>query len=222
MKTIKILTRNKAEFVSKSTRHIEQLIQELLIDKPIINIALSGGSTPMPIYEKLRDCEIEWSRINFFLVDERCVPNTSDQSNYNNISEVLFKHISSKSYPMVCDANNYGKSANLYEDTIIKHVELLNNKPQFDLIILGMGLDGHTASLFPNTKALNNDQDLVVLNNVPQLDTDRITMTYPLIINSNKIVLLIQGNEKQQVLKESVSKNFPISRIIPYIDYIIN
>jgi len=98
----------------------------------------------------------------------------------------------------------------------------VNGYPQFDLIILGMGLDGHTASLFPKTQALSNEKDLVVLNHVPQLDAKRITMTYPLILNSKKSILLIKGEEKKIALYNAIENDLPIAKVINKIDYILN
>lgn len=221
-KTQNIRTFRPDEFVIESSKILKELITDLLKEKETISIALSGGSSPLPIYKTLSTYNLDWKRIQFYLVDERCVPTNSEQSNYNNINECFFKTIPSDSYSMVNDKLSYKEAVIQYEELIRSNLTCVNDLPQFDLIILGMGLDGHTASLFPNTKALNNNQDLVVLNNVPQLDTDRITMTYPLILNAKKIVLIANGEAKKKVLDDIFKNNYPISKIIPQIYRILN
>ena len=109
-----------------------------------------------------------------------------------------------------------------YENQIRQHVKKVNGIPQFDLVILGMGLDGHTASLFPETKALKNYKNLIVVNSIPQLKTKRITMTYPLILNSNKIILIARGEHKKKLLDTISENDYPISQIIPQIHLILN
>ena len=177
---------------------------------------------PCQFIKTLSAFNIKWERINFYLVDERCVPLSSKESNYNNISDCFFKLIPSGCFSMVQDQLTYKEAIKQYETLIRKNLSCVNGLPQFDLIVLGMGLDGHTASLFPNTKALSNNQDLVVLNKVPKLKTNRITMTYPLILNAKKIILLIKGKEKKEVFSNSIKNSTPISLIIPNIDYIIS
>ncbi|WP_369999087.1 6-phosphogluconolactonase [Winogradskyella sp.] len=213
---------NSSEFTDKSTAVFESFINDLLQDKTTINIALSGGSTPLPIYKNLAHLKLPWDKINFFLVDERCVPLTDSQSNYKNIAEVLFNHIPSKAFSMVQKGKPYKESVDNYHQLLIKHLDKVNNIPQFDLMILGMGLDGHTASLFPDTKALKNMSDFVVVNRVPQLKSDRITLTYPILINSKKLILLIKGEEKRKVLERAKREELPISKVTPFLDDILN
>ncbi|MDT0558057.1 6-phosphogluconolactonase [Ichthyenterobacterium sp. W332] len=210
------------EFVHKSSKVLESIILDLLKEEKAINIALSGGSSPLPIYELLSTYKLDWKRISFYLVDERCVPLKSEQSNFNNIHNCFFKSLHSKYYSMVREDLTYEETAINYEKLIIKNLRSKNDLPQFDLIILGMGLDGHTASLFPGTDALGNKKDLVVLNKIPKLNTDRITMTFPLILNSKKIVLIASGEEKLNLLKNLCENNHPISKIIPQIYTILN
>jgi 6-phosphogluconolactonase len=210
------------EFVVESSKILKTIINDLLLEDNTINIALSGGSSPLPIYEALSTQNLDWNRINFYLVDERCVSTKSEQSNFYNISKSLFNSIPSNYFSMVENDLTYKQAAINYEKLIKKNVRIVNKLPQFDLILLGMGIDGHTASLFPNTEALNNNQDLVVLNPVPQLRTERITMTFPLILNAKKIVLIANGEEKKMVLNNLFNNNYPISKIIPLIYTILN
>lgn len=221
-KPINIKTFSSSDFIEASSKALKKIIEEQLITTKLLNIALSGGNTPLPIYKKLVSYDLEWDRITFFLVDERCVPNTSSESNYGNINKVLFKNIPSVNFPVVEKDVSYEACAYNYEKKILEHVKNINNIPSFDLIVLGMGLDGHTASLFPNTNGLTNNKNLIILNNIPQLKTNRITMTYPLILNSKKIVLIAKGSDKKKILNNVFTNDYPISKIIPQIDTILN
>ena len=222
MKLTNLTTYHQDEFVFQSALTIKKVIEEFTSSKNKINIALSGGSTPLPIYKKLREFDLNWDAINFFIVDERCVAHDDDQSNYKNIHEALFSHIPSKAYPLVKEEMLYDKAASDYQTLIAEMITEVDNYPQFDLMILGMGLDGHTASLFPNTQALNNKKDLVVLNQVPHLNCERITMTYPLILNSKKIILIIKGEEKKAALYNAIENDLPVAKVINKVDYILN
>ena len=215
-------TYNSADFVDKSALELKNIIQELLQDSETITIAISGGSSPLPIYKKLSEYKIDWNRISFFLVDERCVSILDSESNYRNINNIFFKKINAVSFSMIEDGISLKQCADNYERKILEHVKTVKNLPSFDLVLLGMGLDGHIASLFPNTKALNENEALIVLNEIPQLNTQRITMTYALLMNSKKIVMLIKGQEKKKVLIDSLTNNLPVSVLIPKLDLILN
>lgn len=212
-----ITTFKSEEFTDLSAQFLKELIQELLDEKEIIHIALSGGSSPLPVYSKLSTFDIDWSRISFFIVDERCVSVHSDDNNYRNIKSCFLDKIPSASFPVMQEGLNFSEAANQYQELIKKELTIVDGFPQFDLILLGMGLDGHTASLFPETEALKNTQDLMVLNHVPQLETYRITMTYPLILNAKRIVLIAKGEAKKKVLDNIIENKHPISKIIPQI-----
>lgn len=183
-----------------------------------INVALSGGNTPLPILESLKRKPLSWNRYNFFMVDERCVPVESDLSNFGNISKVFFNEISSKKFSMVIEGMSFSESIEIYESEIISHVKKINRSfPQFDLILLGMGDDGHTASLFPETEGLCEENKIVIINKIPQLNTKRITLTYPVIMNADQIIVIVKGKNKENIITEiysGISKDYPIERII--------
>jgi 6-phosphogluconolactonase len=215
-------TYNSDDFVDKSALELKNIIQKLLQDSDTISIAISGGSSPLPIYKKLTDYKIEWNRIFFFLVDERCVSISEPESNYGNINNIFFKKINAVSFSMIEAGISFKQCADNYEKKILESVQKVKNLPSFDLVILGMGLDGHIASLFPNTKALNEKEALIVLNDIPQLNTQRITMTYPLLMNSKKIVMIIKGKGKKKVLIDSLTNKLPVSVLIPKLDILLN
>lgn len=219
MQSVTIEPEKYVDFAASSIHH---LINDLLKSQNEVNIALSGGNSPLPVYKKLSTYALEWERLHFFMVDERSVPIDHKECNYKNISENLFNKVTTNAYSVINTQLNITESAKSYECLLQEKLKTRNGYPQFDLIILGMGLDGHTASLFPETKALLNTSDSYVVNFVPQLNTYRLTMTYPLIMNSRKIVLLAQGNKKKEILDKAEQNSLPIAKIIPVIDVIIN
>ncbi len=183
-----------------------------------INIGLSGGRTPLPIYNLLKDFDLKWELFNFFMVDERFVSVKSDQSNYKNIYDSFFKHIPSNNYPMVKEGYQIDTAVEAYIKALKTHIPTRNhNQPFFDLILLGMGEDGHTASLFSGTEALNENTQSVVKNYVPKLNSHRITLTFPVIKNSGEAIVLIKGEKKRKIVEELYTLEesiYPIHKLV--------
>lgn len=209
---------NEKEFDSFSAEFLYNTLKTLSENKKDLSIACSGGSTPLPVLSILKDYKLNWKCFNFFMVDERNVSISSSASNYGNIKKVFLRHINSSSFSMINDKYSLKKCAYNYEKLICSKIPFGdNNLPVFDLILLGIGDDGHTASLFPNTKGLNENKKMVIKNRVSHLNTDRITLTYPVILNASKIIILVKGKTKDQILKEikmGKGDHYPISKII--------
>ncbi len=173
-------------------------------------VALSGGSTPKTLYNFLLSDEfkeeIDWEKVFFFFGDERDVSPISDKSNFRLANESFLKPLKSPEsniFRWHTEIINAVEVAESYERSIVKFFDLSNGKfPQFDLIFLGMGDDGHTASLFPFTKALNETESIVISNYVEKLDTNRLTFTYPTINNAANVIFLVAGKNKAAALKE--------------------
>jgi 6-phosphogluconolactonase len=171
-------------------------------------IALAGGSTPKPVYETLAaDPDIDWARWQIFWSDERTVPPDHPESNYRMVKEALLSKIPCRPamiMRMMGEVEPNAAAAS-YEE-IVRALVPPNPKlatsplPRFDLILLGMGPDGHTASLFPHTEALHEKNRLVAANRVPQLDTIRLTFTAPLINASRRVLFLVSGEDKAAAL----------------------
>ena len=206
------------EFDSFSAEFLHNTLKMLSENKKKISIALSGGSTPLPILSILKEYKLNWEYFNFFMVDERNVSILSSSSNYGNIEKVFFRDVNSSSYSMINDKHSIEECVINYEKLLCTKIPLGENSlPIFDLILLGIGDDGHTASLFPHTKGLNESKKMVIKNSVPQLNTERITLTYPVILNASKIIILAKGTAKDIILNEiKVGKgdHYPIARII--------
>lgn len=206
------------EFISFSAEFLFKKLKFLSENKKKISIALSGGTTPLPILTLLKDYKLNWECFVFFMVDERNVSINDASSNYGNIKEVFFNKVNTVSHSMM--NNDF-----TIEDCVINYENLLrtevscckNNFPVIDLIILGIGDDGHTASLFPGTDGLKERKKCVIKNWVPQKNTDRITLTYPILLNSNEIILLAKGEVKEKILNKVASgfgQNYPIHKIL--------
>lgn len=171
-------------------------------------IALSGGSTPLPVLAALAaDPDIDWRRWRLFWSDERTVGPSSPESNYGAAKAALLDHLP-KPGPLVMRMAGEAEpeaAALAYEKALSELVPPRSGDPRhlpaFDLILLGMGGDGHTASLFPHTAALAETERLVIANVVPQLNTTRLTFTYPLINAARRVLFLISGGEKAEVLE---------------------
>jgi 6-phosphogluconolactonase len=206
------------DFNSFSAEFLYNTLKTLSKNKKNISIALSGGSTPLPILSILKKYKLNWKYFNFFMVDERNVSISSSLSNYGNIEKVFLRDINSFSHSMINDNYSIEECAINYEKLLCSKIPLgENNLPIFDLILLGVGDDGHTASLFPETKGLNESKKIVIKNSVPQINTERITLTYPVILNTSKIIILAKGAAKDRILKEikkGKGDHYPIARII--------
>lgn len=195
---------------------IESKLISLLKQSDIIHVGLSGGNTPIPILKLLAERKMNWNKIQFYLVDERCVLYNSEQCNFMNLKRVFFDKISSIVFPMTLNDENYEKASFIYNQ-VIDDLPKKNGIPQFDLILLGMGNDGHTASLFPRTKALEERNAWVVLNEVPQMESLRMTITYPVILNAKNVWVLSKGEDKNEIIDNLYSKeprNYPILKIV--------
>jgi 6-phosphogluconolactonase len=170
----------------------------------IFTVALSGGSTPNTLFKRLKDHpdvkRINWKKVLLFWSDERSVPPTSPESNFgqamsSGMQSFGIPHL--QVFRMEADFH-IEENAKRYEEVIKAHVP----GSSFDLMMLGVGEDGHTASLFPGTKALNESKRLVVANEVPQKETWRMTMTYPLINKAHSIVIYALGERKAPIIEE--------------------
>ena len=180
-------------------------------------IALSGGSTPGKLYTRLGskpyvNGRICWNDIHFFWGDERHVAPDHSQSNYRMASETLFASApvpAQNLHRVHAEESDAAIAAEKYERELLSFFNLKTAQlPRFDCILLGIGPDGHTASLFPGTNALNEKRRLVVANWVEKFQTHRITMTVPVLNNAALIIFLVSGNKKAEVLKEILEGDY--------------
>lgn len=190
----------------------------------MFTIALSGGNTPRALFSALatppfRD-SMPWAQTQVFFSDERFVPATSSDSNYHSAEETLLSKVPVPDrfvHRVATEDIAPDESAAIYEEGIRRVLEAAPSQiPRFDLILLGLGDDGHTASLFPDTAALNAMDALVVPNFVPRLDAWRITFTYPLINAARRVMFLVSGSSKAPVVARVMAgEPLPASRVQP-------
>jgi 6-phosphogluconolactonase len=187
-------------------------------------VVLSGGSTPKGMYALLASGkfpEIPWDKIYFFWGDERHVPPDHPESNYRMAKEVLLSKVPVPEGNIfrIASEKDAETAAREYENTLQSFFQLKPGEfPRFDLLLLGMGPDGHAASLFPASKALQERTRLVVSNWVEKFKTDRITFTYPVLNNARNILFMAAGAEKALALQEVLTLKAagpPAGRIHP-------
>jgi len=189
------------------------------------SVALSGGSTPKNLYSLLASnySDFPWNRTFLFFGDERHVPPTDPESNYRMVNEALLSKISvaaSNVFRVNAENPDATAAAADYEARIRSFFELKPTEfPRFDLIFLGLGPDGHTASLFPDSEGLKDKTHLVIANWVEKFKTHRISFTFPVLNNAAEATVLASGHDKadivQQVLDGNAVPPFPVQQVHP-------
>ena len=171
-------------------------------------VALAGGSTPFALYERLaRRCldSVPWDRIHFFWSDERHVAPDHEDSNFRAAKHAMFDGVpvaDDHVHRIRTELPDAAAAAADYERTLRDFFNLTDRQwPVFDLVLLGMGADGHTASLFPESDALNNGDRLVLAPWVTKLGTYRITLSIPVLNHAAQVIFLVSGREKAQTLQ---------------------
>src|SRR6266436_4320548 len=184
--------------------------QQAVSEKGLFSVALAGGSTPKALYgllasNPLLQAKVPWSKIQFFFGDERHVPPDHAESNFRMAKDAMFAKapIDPKQVHRIKgEKRNAAEAAVEYEDDLRVSFGLAAGQlSRFDLVLLGMGPEGLTASLFPGTKALKEERRLVVSSWVGKLYTDRITLTPPVLNNAARVIFMVHGEEKASALK---------------------
>lgn len=188
-----------------AARHIIELAKHYIQKNGRFTISLSGGSTPERLFKLLSQSlyveQMPWQNTYFFWGDERCVPLDDERNNAHQAIKLLFSKINIPADNIFRIPTNLPptQAAEQYEQTIKEF--FVNAQPRFDLMLLGMGDDGHTASLFPGTEVLHETKHLVKAIYIDKVSMHRITMTVPLINQSHHIIFLVTGSGKAETLK---------------------
>jgi len=188
-------------------------------------VALSGGTTPKKLYSKIRSepflSLMPWSKLDLWWVDERCVSFDSPHSNFGNARTELLNHVplsQGQVHPMPGNIEPF-QGADRYENELVRAFGLRNTQvPVFDMIILGVGPDGHIASLFPGDRALGETEKLVVAVKGGEPDMDRRTLTLPVLNQAGQIMVLVSGKKKAGIIREifqSATKKIPARMLRP-------
>jgi 6-phosphogluconolactonase len=201
-----LLYETPEELAEASARDFAARTQETLDERGRFAVALAGGSTPKATYEVLaRDYanELDWSRVHVFFGDERSVPPDHEDSNYRMAYETLLSHVPVGSVHRMRGELPPDEAAAAYEEELRAFFGQVD-VPRFDLILCGLGEDGHTLSLFPETAALDVNDRWVVANPVLKLGTTRLTLTIPVLNESRAVTFLVAGESKAGALKEAL------------------
>lgn len=182
------------------------LREELAVPGPA-TLGLAGGSTPEATYDLLAASHVDWSRVTLWLGDERWVPPDDPESNIRMARERLGEEAADRLIMPNYGLGDPRRAAAEYEAELLTRLAGADGRP--DTVLLGMGPDGHTASLFPGTEALDIEDRLYVANYVPKLDTWRLTATIPLLASARHLVYLVTGAAKAGVLAEVLDEAVP-------------
>ncbi|MCE5307778.1 MAG: 6-phosphogluconolactonase [Acidobacteriales bacterium] len=187
-----------------------RLAEEAVCSKGLFTVCLSGGSTPRRLYSLLGNdpewkVRIPWATAHFFWSDERHVPPDDQESNFRMAWETMLCKVTvppGNIHRIPAEQPDAGRAALEYNGVLRDFFKLGDGQfPRFDLALLGMGADGHTASLFPDSGALHEERRMVVSNWVERLETERITMTAPVLNNASHVFFLVLGEDKASALK---------------------
>lgn len=198
-----------------------------LRERNAFHIALAGGSTPKSVYELMASEKFQklfpWDKMHFYFGDERCVPADHADSNYRMASQALLSKVpipQDNVHPILVDVQNISASAERYADELKTHLPVRDAVPMFDLVLLGIGDDGHTASLFPGTDILEESTKWVGAVYVEKFNAWRISLTYPVINASANVFFIAAGSGKSNILKEvllaeAIDTTYPVQRVNP-------
>jgi len=199
--------------------------------QPRINIVLSGGNTPSLLFKRLAKKyseSISWERIHFWWGDERCVPPTNEDSNYKMANDLLLSKIAIpiENIHRIKGENQPQEEAKRYTMEVNQNINYRGSNPVFDLIILGLGEDGHTVSIFPDQIELFEDERICVVSQHPITGQNRITLTGKVLNNASRVFFLVTGVKKAQRLSEimnddEAAKLLPAYYISPIVGSLI-
>jgi len=209
-------------FVADAAAFILEQARKAIVDRNEFRIALSGGNTPAPVYGRIaaEGHNLPWDQIRFTFGDERCVPPDDPQSNFGMARKNLFvpAAVPEKSIMRMHGEIDPQIAANEYEHQLNAiATESGERIYQHDLILLGLGDDGHTASLFPGTAALDEVTRRVMANFVPKLNAWRLTFTFPLIDRARHVLFLVGAAKSPQLIERVLAgdQQFPAARVNP-------
>lgn len=200
MKPEIVVLPDPAAVTREATDRFVALARSALTAQGRFTVALSGGSTPKLLYEQLATQPIEWEHVHVFWGDERCVPPDHPDSNYGMAQRALLAHINipAQNVHRLRGELDPAQAAQQYEDELRA---IFGTLPRFDLILLGLGADAHTASLFPGTPALHEQRRWVIAQYVDKLQAQRLTLTPPIINQAANVIFLIAGSDKAAALR---------------------
>jgi len=225
--TEKKILADAAELSRAAAEEFSRLAQQTIASRGQFTVSLAGGSTPRAAYEILaqQPKEIPWDKVHIFFGDERCVPPEHPDSNYGMARAALLSRvpIPSQNVHRMRGELDPAAAGEQYDQELRSFFRLRPGElPRFDLIMLGMGDDGHTASLFPGSDALKETLRLAVANWVEKFHQHRLTLTFPVLNNAAEVMFLVAGPAKAKVIGEIFGANpprerYPVQRVKPKV-----
>jgi 6-phosphogluconolactonase len=211
--------------INAATEQFVHAARSAIAKRGVFYVALAGGSTPKGLYQKLATSpyveQIDWSRVHLFFGDERCVLPTHDDSNFKMANEAMIKHVSipeENVHRMPTEEGVAPEVAIRYSRTML---DVLGEQP-LDLVLLGLGPDGHIASLFPDTDALDVTDRTTTSLYVEKFESWRVTMTYSTINEARQVIVFIGGEAKAPIVKDITTdavQGLPVQRLAPQGEY---
>lgn len=211
--------------IEAAAAHFVSTARAAIARRGAFYVALAGGSTPKGLYQKLasepyRD-QLDWARVHLFFGDERFVPADHDDSNYKMARQAMIDHVPVPAENVHRVPTEKGEPAAVAADYAETLKQVLSEQP-FDLVLLGLGPDGHIASLFPETPALDVTDQSVTSLYVEKFDADRISFTYPTIHAARQVIVFIAGEGKAAIvsdIREQKVSGLPVQRLNPDNEY---
>ncbi len=211
---------NRQEISSAAAERWLEIYHESVARQGFFCVALAGGSTPRDLYRTIAtpaiSSQLDWQRVHLFFGDERTVPPDHPDSNYRMARETLLDHVpipESNVHRIETELADPELAAGRYQELLVEIVpRSQGGVPQFDLILLGIGPDGHTASLFPETDILQQRERFVAAVNVKQKATWRVSLTFPVLDCARHLLFLVAGADKQQIVRQLLDDSCPGAR----------
>ncbi len=215
---------NKDKLVEATAERVVDSIEKAIAKNGFCNIALSGGNTPGGVYSLLATTpykdRVDWGKLHLFWGDERMVSPEHQDSNFRMVLETLLDHVKMPdgNVHRICGEIAPGQAAEVYSSLLNVHFK--TDLPRFDIILLGLGEDGHTASLFPETDAVEECERHAVAVFVPKLNSWRVTLTLPVLNAAREIYFLVSGRSKSDIIQRIMSikqpsKELPATMVDP-------
>lgn len=225
MKAQQKILADSATLIQAAAEHFVATARAAIAKRGVFYVALAGGSTPKGLYEKLATSpyieQIDWARVHLFFGDERCVPATHDDSNFKMARQAMIDLIPIPVENVHRMPTESGEPADVAVRYAATMTEVMDGAP-FDLLLLGLGPDGHIASLFPETPALDIVDTLTTSVYVEKFDSWRVTMTYPVINSARQVIVFISGEAKATIVNDITNETItglPVQRLAPENDY---
>ena len=202
--------KDPAAMAERVAHHLVQICEEAIEERGIFTLALSGGTTPIPLFRLLAENDwaerLPWEKIMIYWGDEYCVHPDDPKSNYGIARRELLSKVPATRFYRMKGEGNPVESALAYENLIKEHFRLAPGEfPKFDCILLGLGDDGHTASLFPGEYAIQEKERIVIDQYVRSRNVDRITLTLPVLNNARCCLFIVTGKEKHDALSKTLN-----------------